>query len=478
MFDNLELFHYPMRAFPPRALRARSAGLRRDRRSVRGRLSRTRGGRPGAARLPGPLRRRAYTSVILVAAMSAPLDRSRSSLRALLDDEGNRLRLVYFLYFSAAGTSLPFLAKYLKGRGFSGDEIGTVQMLPGIVALFAGVVWARIAERIGDTVRVIGWVTAWAALAALFLPAAATPLAVGLVLVSMALGDRALIPMLDSLSVGYVGKHPGASYSRIRMFGSVGFALLATVLGYVLEARGNRAGDAVIPWTIAGFSVAYAIAARRLVPEPVVAGARSSRGDLLVLLGNVRLVLLLVACAVHWVACMPYTLWMGRFVDELQLSPSVAGWGITAGVVAEVSAMMAFPWFGRFSARALLAVVFLGSALRWALLSWTTDPVAVVALQLLHGLSYGLFWATLVQLVTDLVPARMRATGLALCSASVFGVGTLVGSKLAGWGHDQTGSVARLFGFGTWIELAVALVVFALPAHGAARAEGSAENPR
>jgi len=404
--------------------------------------------------------------------MSAPTPRTGRSLREVLGEEGNRLRLVYFLYFSAAGTSLPFLAKYLKERGFTGDEIGTVQMLPGIPALFAGVLWARVAERIGDTVRVIGWVTAWAALCALLLPFAATPLAVGAVLISMGFGDRALIPMLDSLSVGYVRKHPGTSYSRLRMYGSIGFALLATVLGYVLDARGNRPGDPVIPWTIAAFSVAYALAARRLVPEPVVARERGSRGDLRVLLGNVRLVLLLVACAVHWLACMPYTLWMGRFVDELLLPPWVTGWGITAGVVAEVAAMMAFPWFSRrFSSRALLAVVFLGSALRWGLLSWTTSPAAVIALQLFHGLSYGLFWTTLVQVVTDLVPPRMRATGLALCAASIFGVGTLVGAKLIGWGHDQTGSVTGLFAIGTWIEVAVALVVFVLPAHRPARAE-------
>lgn len=405
--------------------------------------------------------------------MSAPPRRTARSLRELLGEEGNRLRLVYFLYFSAAGTLLPFLADYLKGRGFTGDQVGNVQMAPAVVALFAGVTWARVAEKLRDPVRVIGWLTTWAAICALLLPFASTPLAVGAVLVGMSVGDRALIPLLDSLSVGYVRKRPGSSYSRIRMFGSIGFALLATVLGRLLDARGNRPGDLVVPITIATFAVCYAIAARRLLPEPVAPGEHSSRGDLLVLLGNWRLVLLLVACAVHWVACMPYTLWMGRFAKELGLPSVVAGLGITAGVVAEVSAMMAFPWFARrLSARTLLALTFLGSALRWSLLSWVTHPVPVVLLQLFHGLSYGLFWSTLVQVVTDLVPARMRATGLALCSASVFGVGTLVGSKLAGWGHDQTGAVARLFGFGTWIELAVALVVFALPAHAAARGGG------
>jgi PPP family 3-phenylpropionic acid transporter len=400
-----------------------------------------------------------------------PLRARAAALRQRLEGEGNRLRLVYFLYFAATGTLQPFLAKYLKGRGFTGGEVGNIQMAPAVVALFAGVVWARIAEKRRDPVRVIGWLTAWAALSALFLPFAATPLAVGAVVFSMSLGDRGLMPLLDSLSLEYVRKRPEVSYSRMRMFGSLGYAVLATALGYVLDARGDRPGDVLVPATIAFFAVCYALAARRLVPEPPAQREHPTWRDLWVLFGDYRLMLVLAAGAIHWVACMPYSLWMGRFVEELGLPAWVAGWAITAGVLAEVTAMMAFPWLERwFSPRALLAVVFLGSAARWALTARTSSAPAIVALQVLHGLSYGLFWATLVKLVTDLVPARMRATGLALCSATVFGVGNMVGSRLVGWGHDQTHSVARLFGWATWPDLAIGAAAVALLAWSAVRA--------
>lgn len=390
----------------------------------------------------------------------------------LLGSEGARLRLVYFLYYAAAGTLLPFLSKYLDGRGFTGREVGTIQMVPSIVALFAGITWARVAERRGDTVRVVGWITTWAACCAVFLPFAGTPLTVGLVLFGMSLGDRALVPLLDSLTMGWVRGEPGRSYSRIRVFGSIGFAVLAAIIGKVLALRGNRPGDVVVPATIAGFAVCYALAARRLHRQPPAAPAQHAAWkDLWILLGNPRLVLLLLACAVHWVACMPYSLWMGKYVDELGLPATVAGLGITAGVAAEVTVMTVFPWIERrLSPRVLLAAAFLGSALRWALLARTSSATAIVALQLFHGLSYGLFWSTLVTQVTDLVPARMRATGLALTSAMVFGLANMVGSQLAGWGHDRTQSVARLFGYAAWIDLAIAGVVVAVLAHRAVRA--------
>jgi PPP family 3-phenylpropionic acid transporter len=395
-----------------------------------------------------------------------PLSHRVRAASRLLGTEAARLRLVYFLYYASAGSLLPFLSRYLVGRGFTGQQIGTIQMVPSIVALFGGIVWARVAERLRDTVRVVGWITTWSACCALLLPFAGTPLAVGLVLLGMALGDRGLVPLLDSLTMGWVRAGEGRSYSRIRVFGSIGFAALAYLLGQVLTLRGDRPGDVAVPVTITTFAVGYALAARRLVPQPATHREHASGQDLRALLGDRRLLALLLACAVHWIACMPYSLWMGQFVDELHLPATVTGAGITAGVLAEVTVMTVFPWFERrFSSRALLATAFLGSALRWALLARTTSAHAVVALQLFHGLSYGLFWSTLVRQVTELVPVRMRATGLALTAAMVFGLANMVGSQLAGWGHDRTHSVARLFAFSAWTDLAIAAAVVALLAH-------------
>ncbi len=257
---------------------------------------------------------------------------------------------------------------------------------------------------------------------------------------------------------------------RIRMFGSLGFVALAFVLGWVLTLRGDRPGDVIVPATIAGAVVCYALAARRLAPAPSAHPERPSWRDLRVLLGDGRLMLLLAAGAVHWAACVPYSFWIGVFVQDLHLAPEVAGTGITAGVLAEIGVMLAFPWLERrFPARALLAVAFLGSAVRWALRARATHPAAVVGLQLFHGLTYGLFWSTLIQVLGHMIPGRLRATGLALNAAMVFGVGNAVGSKLAGRLYDHYHSVAPLFGWGAAADLAITFGVIALLARGAAR---------
>ncbi len=398
------------------------------------------------------------------------LQRHGSSLKAQTRSPAGRLRAVYFLYFAAAGTSLPYLAAYLRGRGFTGAEIGSIQMLPSLLAPLVAMGWAHVADRRGDPVQVLRWITAWAAGCALFLPLASTPLAVGMVVFGMSLGDRALVALLDSVSLEHCRRHPGTSYARLRMFGSIGFLVLALLLGQLLTLRGDRPGDLLVPLTVAACAIGYALAARRMAPAPTAHPDRPGGRELLDLLRDRRLLALFAVCAVHWAACVPYSLLLGVFVRDLGLPARVTGAGISVAVLAEILVMMAYPWVARRrSPRTLLAVSFVTSAARWALLSRATHPAAIVALQALHGLTYGLFWSTLVQLVGAQVPPRLRASGLALCQALVFGLGNAVGAKLAGLGYDHHGSVGPVFLWSAGADLAIALLMGALLARRPAR---------
>jgi PPP family 3-phenylpropionic acid transporter len=171
---------------------------------------------------------------------------------------------------------------------------------------------------------------------------------------------------------------------------------------------------------------------------------------------------------VHWACCAPFHLLFGVFVRDAGLSAAVTGLAMAAGVGAEVVALVLFPRFERrLGTRALLAIAFAGSALRWALLARARGAPAIVALQLLHGLTFGVFWAASIRALSRLVPARLRATGQAVYGAVVFGGGNALGYQLAGLGYDRFGGVAPLY---AW---AAALELFPLAASLAALARGT-----
>ena len=365
-----------------------------------------------------------------------------------------RLRLLYFLYYGAVGSLLPYFAPYLRGLGFSGTEIGAVQMLGPLVAPVAALGWAALADRTGAPERALRLATAVSLLGAALLPLARTPLAAGAVVLLMALGDRAVVPLLDSITLAHVRAAAGASYARIRLGGSLGFAGLALLMGAALALRGDRPGDPLLPLTVLGLVAALAATVRGLPHAAPPEGPRPGLADLRALLADRTLLALLGACALHWLACAPFHLFFGLLVRDRGLPSAVTGLGMGAGVAAEVGLLLWFPRLeGRFRLRTLLAVAFAGSSLRWLLLSRAEGAAAVVALQLLHGLTFGLFWGSAVAALGRLVPVRLRSTGQALFSAVVFGGGNALGYQLSGLGYDHYGAAAPLFWWAGLLEL-------------------------
>jgi MFS transporter, PPP family, 3-phenylpropionic acid transporter len=374
-----------------------------------------------------------------------------------------RLRLFYFLYYGAVGANLPYFAAYLRGLGFSGEQIGTVQMIGPILAVPVALGWGTLADRLGAPGRALGVACAGSALFALFLPVARTPLALAVVVLGQSLGERAVVPLADAATLEWARQGAGPAYTRIRVFGSIGFVVLAQGLGLLLAARGDRSADAAVPLTIASCVVGYALAAQRLPLAVAATAARPHLQEALALLRDPRLVTLLCACGLHWATCAPFHLLFGVLVRDLALPASVTGLAMATGVGAEVLALLAYPRLARrFGTRTLFAVAFGGTALRWALVAVARGAPALVGLQLLHALTFGLFWGASMQALTALVPPRLRATGQALYSAVVFGVGNAVGYQLAGSGYDRLGGVGPLFAWAAAVEVIPLLVTLGL----------------
>ena len=374
-----------------------------------------------------------------------------------------RLRLFYFAYYGCVGTFLPYFAPYLRGLGFSGEQIGTVQMIGPLVAVPTAIAWATAADRLRAPARALSIASAWALLAVVFLPAARTPVAVGLVLLAYSLADRAVVPLVDSLTVEWTVHHPGSSYARIRLFGSVGFAVLTSAVGLVLTWRGDRPGDALVPIAVAACVGCYALVARHLPVPPAPPHPPRFR-EMAGLLRDGPLLALLAVFSLHWGATAPFHLLFGLFVRDLGLPASVTGVGMAVGVAAEVAALLAFPRVAAlFSLRSILAASFAVSALRWVLLSRAESAAWVVALQILHAFTFGLFWGAAMDAMSRAVPSRLRATGQAIFAAVVFGLGNAVGYQLSGLGYDRWHGVGPLFAWAGGVEALALLALFALP---------------
>jgi PPP family 3-phenylpropionic acid transporter len=106
--------------------------------------------------------------------------------------------------------------------------------------------------------------------------------------------------------------------------------------------------------------------------------------------------------------------WVNAGIDKLFIG---ALWAI--GVVAEIALFYAAKRLNpRFGPLHFLMIAAAGSIVRWTLFPFAEDLVAIVALQALHGISFGAAHLGSVSLLSKVVPQKWAATGQGLLSMS------------------------------------------------------------
>jgi PPP family 3-phenylpropionic acid transporter len=374
------------------------------------------------------------------------------------------IEILYFCYFQAVGIYLPYFGAYLRGLGLTGREISTILSMTPLLAITTPLAWAYLADRTKRHATILRAVSLGACLG--FLPVVFSRSFGGVLLgwTMYAVFNAPVTTLADSLAIARV--RAGADYGRMRQWGSLGYIVAALACGALLTARGARVADPLMPAAMALGLAATFLASVRLRGTgetkelPRFADAAS-------LLRDRRFRLLLLAGPLHWAACVPYNVYFGILVRELHLSPLHAGASFCIGVAAEMLVLLRFRKLReRFRLEDMIALSFAATAARWLAVSVVHSTFVLMALQVLHGLTFGLFWGAGIALVAETVPPALRATGQAVFMIAL-NLGTEAGYAATGVIYDAAGPRV-LFLYAAAVE--VVPLVLALRARRAAAA--------
>jgi len=366
------------------------------------------------------------------------------------------IEVFYFFYYQSVGIYMTFLPAYLRGLGLSGREISTVFTVTPLLALVVPLAWAYLADRTRRHDRVLRVVVggAWLGFVPMLFSRNFSGVFAGWAL--YALFSVAVGGLADAFAVARV--RAGAVYGRLRLWGSIGYVVATVLVGAVLSARGGAA-DRLVPVAM-WLALGCAFAAAWRLRGAGEAAARPHAADVKALLGDPRLRLLLVIAALHWVCLAPYNVYFGIFLRDLGLRPLSWALAYSTGVVMEVFVLMTFHRLQvRFQLQTLLAAAFAVSAARWLAIALVQAPWALIALQTLHGMTFGMFWSAAIALVAATVPPSLRATGQALLIIAI-NLGGALGNAITGRVYDAHGS-RLLFLLAAVGELAPLAVVLA-----------------
>jgi PPP family 3-phenylpropionic acid transporter len=346
-----------------------------------------------------------------------------------------RLSAYYFHFYAVLGLMLPFFGLWMAERGLTAAQIGAVLAAHGLTRIVLPPLWAAWADARGQRLAVIQWASLACAVGLLLLPAAQSFWAVLGAVLLFSVFWNATMPQFEAYTLGQLA-HRGGDYSRIRLWGSVGF-VLAVVGG---GAAFDRWDLQPLPLAMALLVVGMALATRGLpadhpVPRP------AQRGSIFATLRRPVVLALLAACMLHQFSFAPYYGFFSLYLEQ-------QGWGKTStgllwafGVICEI---VMFIWTGsvirRFGLRRIFLFAMLTTVARWSLLEWTVDWLpGLLLLQALHLSSFGLYHAAGVQLIYREFEPHQRGRGQALYVSLSFGVGGSLGSAAAGGLWDWAG---------------------------------------
>jgi MFS transporter, PPP family, 3-phenylpropionic acid transporter len=378
-----------------------------------------------------------------------------------------RLALWYFLLIGSIGALNPWLAVVLEGAGASGLMLAGILSLFPLGVLFAGPLGSWLADRTGREVVVLRVSVLLAAVASVALAGANGLLALSLATLGVALFRAPPTAVADMYTVRQVG-WDRMGYGRIRAVGSIGFILAVFGVGAMLDVmpRSPLWISAAAMVALAGLTFALP---RRERSEAERANTKTAPWPLL---RNPVLVSLFVVAILHRSTISFYDAFFAlHATGELGLPSWVPGTSIALGVAMEVLVLVnGHRLLARFGPFPLVLVAVLASAPRWLLTGMLTDPVGLIAVQALHGLSFGAWWVGGLAIVSRHTPEALRNTGQGLFLASGHGVGTLVSMGLAAVLLDRTTTgVAFFWMAGLSAAALVAVLVALLPALRTAR---------
>lgn len=305
------------------------------------------------------------------------------------------------------------------------------------------------------------------------------------------------LSIVNSIAFAHM-KEPQKEFGRVRVGGSIGWILAAWPFTFILvdwdKVRAARP-EGIVNWlgtvlnsgltgaalqdatrwtyVVAGL-VSFALAAYSLTlphTPPKKAGSGSDRLawlEAMRLLRHPYVLVLWVVTLLDAFALYAYFNWTGVFLGSATVGIP-GNWimpVMSIGQLAEVLAMLilgvtlkALGW------RMTMVIGISGHAVRFAVFAfWPQSTALVVLINLLHGICYAFFFATVYIFVDEFFPKDVRASAQGLFNVMIVGVGSLIANSVCPYLRQQVftrGGETDFRGL-FMVPLAVALVAAAM----------------
>lgn len=340
-----------------------------------------------------------------------------------------RLSGFYLFYFAAIGAFIPYWGLYLKAQGFTAEQIGELVAILVGTKIIAPNLWGWISDHTGKGLVVIRIASLFAAIAFAGIFFRTGYWWIAFVTLVFSFFWNGALPQFEAVTLTHL-KEDTHRYSRIRIWGSVGFILTALAVGRAMDYF----EVSLLPVLIVALLIGIWLTSLS-VPESTNVEQYGERKDgLIETLKSPVIIAFLVVCMLIQVSHGPYYVFYSIYLHENGYSGSEIGQLWALGVLAEVVLFLfVYRLLKRYTLRQMLLISICLGMFRWILIAVGVNHLWVmVTAQLLHAASFGSAHVASIHLIHDYFDNHLRGRGQALYSSASFGLGGVVGSLFSG----------------------------------------------
>jgi nucleoside transporter len=267
--------------------------------------------------------------------------------------------------------------------------------------------------------------------------------------------DWAKVPAFGTVSITeWAGKVLGTSLTGAELTEATRFTFVASGVASLCLA----AFSLVLPHT---------------PPKPVAEGAeRFAWLESVKLLAHPFVLVLFIVtffdASVHQI----YFVWTGRFLEKGVGIPG--NWVMPVMSIGQIAEIATMAFLGivlkRLGWRYTMVIGILGHAVRFGVFAFFPEPVPAILVNLLHGICYAFFFATVYIFVDEFFPKDARSSAQGLFNMLILGIGPFFGNFLGtqlgiifktGQVTDENGTVQTVYDFHKLFLVPTAIALFA-----------------
>lgn len=346
-----------------------------------------------------------------------------------------RLSSFYFFYFALIGSWLPFWPLYLEELNYSAQQIGIVAGVVMATKVISPSVWGWLATRTSSRDQVIRYGAFLAIISFVFIFVDRRFYSLLGIVFVFSFFWNAILAQFEVVTLSHL-RLRYHRYSQIRVWGSVGFIFVVTILGWLFDFISLS----WLPWIVTALLIAIWLSSLTVSERKRPFHNPDNVLPVTSILKQPTVIGFFVVCFLLQLSHGPYYTFFSVYLESNGYNRLTTGLLWSLGVVAEVVIFIFMhKLMVRFSLRQIMLVSLMLSIIRWLMIAFFVENIVLLAIaQTLHAASFGSYHAFAVETVRRAFKGGAQGQGMALYSGLSFGAGGAVGAIISGYLWDMS----------------------------------------